>query len=126
VECKKEKVLTEKEITIIKNIANTSKLNGKDFINFGVDMNAPFKLYDAVGCEKCNRTGYKGRMGIFEAIQKDAEIEKVIIENPSEREIKLIAAKQRSLSMREDGIIKVIKGITSMEEVASVVDLLEP
>jgi type II secretory ATPase GspE/PulE/Tfp pilus assembly ATPase PilB-like protein len=65
-------------------------------------------------------------MGIFEAIQKDAEIEKVIIENPSEREIKLIAAKQRSLSMREDGIIKVIKGITSMEEVASVVDLLEP
>jgi type IV pilus assembly protein PilB len=126
VDCKKEKTLTEKEITIIKNIADTSKSNGKDFINFGVDMNTTFRLYDAVGCEKCNRTGYKGRMGIFEAIQKDAEIEKVIIENPSEREIKLIAAKQRSLSMREDGIIKVIKGITSMEEVASVVDLLEP
>ncbi len=126
IDCKKEKVLTEKEITIIKNIAGNSKSNGKDFINYGVDMNAPLKLYDAVGCEKCSGTGYKGRMGIFEAIQKDAEIEKIIIENPSEREIKKIAAKQRSLSMREDGIIKAIKGITSMEEVAGVVDLLEP
>jgi type IV pilus assembly protein PilB len=123
--CKKEKILTEKETQIIKNIADTSKLNGKDFINYGVDTKAPLKLYDPVGCEKCNNTGYKGRMGIFEAIQKDAEIERIIIENPSEREIKLIAAKQKSLSMREDGIIKAIKGITSMEEVASVVDLLE-
>ena len=124
-ECKKEKVITEKEMVIIKNISEVSKSNGKDFLNYGVDMNAPIKIYEAVGCDKCNRTGYQGRIGIFEAIKNDKDIEKVIIENPSEREIKAIEAKQGSLSMREDGIIKVLKGITSLDEVASVVDLNE-
>jgi len=124
-DCKKEKEIKEEEMKIIKNINDTAKSNNKDFIKYGVDMNAPLKMYEAVGCDKCNKTGYKGRMGIFEAIQNDKNIEKIIIENPSEREIKAIQAKQGSLSMREDGIIKVLKGITSLEEVKSVVDLLE-
>ena len=123
--CKKEKFITEEEMKIIKNISDVSKSNNKDFINYGVDINSPIKIYEAVGCDECNKTGYKGRMGIFEAIQNDAAIEEIIIKNPSEREIKVVAAKQKSLNMREDGIIKVIKGITSMEEVQSVVDLLE-
>jgi type IV pilus assembly protein PilB len=123
--CKKEKAITEEEMSIIKNIAEVAKSNGKDFINYGVDLNAPLKVYEPVGCEQCNKTGYKGRMGIFEAIHNDANIEAIIIKNPSEREIKAVAAKQGSLNMREDGIIKVLKGITSIEEVRSVVDLLE-
>lgn len=123
--CKKEKVINDEEMKIIKNISDNAKSNNKDFIKYGVDMNAPLKMYEAVGCDKCNQTGYKSRMGIFEAVQNDEKIEKVIIENPSEREIKAIQAKQGSLSMREDGIIKVLKGITSLEEVKSVVDLLE-
>jgi len=123
--CKKEKAITEKEMRIIKNISDKAISNGKNFINYGIDMNSPLKLYEPVGCDKCNKTGYKGRMGIFEAIQKDASIERIIIENPSEREIKAVAAKQKSLTMREDGIVKSLKGVTSMEEVASVVDLIE-
>lgn len=123
--CKKEKDITKEEMKIIKNISDFSKGNGKDFINYGIDINATKKIYEAVGCAECNKTGYKGRIGIFEAIQNDANIEAIIIKNPSEREIKAIAAKQKSLSMREDGIIKVLRGITSMDEVKSVVDLLE-
>jgi type IV pilus assembly protein PilB len=123
--CKKEKVLTKEEINTIKIISEKAKSNEKDFINYGVDMGAPIKVYESVGCLSCNKTGYSGRMGIFEAIQNDENIEKIIIENPSEREIKAIQAKQGSLSMREDGIIKVLKGITSLDEVASVVDLNE-
>ncbi|HLP86887.1 MAG TPA: type II/IV secretion system protein [Candidatus Paceibacterota bacterium] len=123
--CKKEKIANEEEAQVIKNIENVAKGNNKDFSNYGVDTNAELKIYEAVGCDKCNKTGYKGRMGIFEAIHNDANIEQLIIKNPSEREIKGAAAKQKSLSMREDGIIKVLKGITSMEEVKSVVDLLE-
>jgi type IV pilus assembly protein PilB len=123
--CKKEKILTDEDIKIIKMVIDKAKENNKDFANFGIDMNSPFKVYESVGCEQCNKTGYKGRMGIFEAIHNSAEIEEIINKNPSEREIKNIQAKQGSLSMREDGIVKVLKGITSMEEVASVVDLLE-
>ena len=124
-ECKKEKVITERENILMRKIIDEAKSNNKDLSGAGIDVDAPFKIYEAVGCDKCNKTGYKGRMGIFEAIQKDASIERIIIENPSEREIKAVSAKQKSLTMREDGIVKALKGITSMEEVASVVDLLE-
>jgi type IV pilus assembly protein PilB len=70
-------------------------------------------------------TGYKGRIGIFEAIKTDEAIEKIIPQNPSEREIKKIARGQGILSMRQDGIVKILNGITSFEEVESVVDLNE-
>jgi len=124
-DCKKEKEITEKENNIIKNILSGAQKNNKDFSKYGIDLNAPMKIYESVGCDKCNKTGFSGQMGLFEAIYNDAEIEKIIPQNPSEREIKKIAARQGTLDMREDGIIKVLKGITSLEEVGSVVDLLE-
>ncbi len=124
-DCKKEKGITEKEIKIIKNILDEAKGNNKDFSTYGVDVNAPYKIFEAVGCDKCNHTGYAGQMGIYEAIYNDAEIEKIIPLNPSEREIKKIAAHQGTLNMREDGIVKVLKGITSLEEVGGAVDLIE-
>ena len=83
------------------------------------------KIYAQVGCDKCNDIGYKGRIGIFEAIKTDEAIEKIMPENPSEREIKKVASAQGILSMRQDGLVKVLNGITSLEEVQSVVDLNE-
>jgi type II secretory ATPase GspE/PulE/Tfp pilus assembly ATPase PilB-like protein len=88
-------------------------------------MTQGIKIYEAVGCSECNNTGYKGRMGIFEAIHNDASIEAIITKNPSEREIKAVAENQGSLNMREDGIVKILKGITSYDEVGSVVDFYE-
>ncbi len=120
--CKKEKVVTEQESSIIKKIADNAKTCGKDFTSYGIDMSAPYKLYEAVGCSECNGTGYKGRMGVFEAIHNDASIEAIIPKNPSEREIKEVASHQGTLDMKEDGIVKILKGITSFEEVGGVVD----
>jgi type IV pilus assembly protein PilB len=101
------------------------KEEGKSLSNYNINPDAPIKIFSAVGCEKCNMTGYKGRMGIFEAIKTDEEIEKIMPENPSEREIKKVASHQGILSMRQDGIVKILNGITSFEEVKSVVDLNE-
>lgn len=123
--CKKEKPFTDKEKNLVLDILNKAKNNGKDIDNYGVDMSKEFITYEAVGCDKCNHTGYHGRIGIFEAIKTDEGIEKIIPLNPSEREVKKIANTQGTLNLREDGIIKVLKGITSLEEVASVVDLAE-
>jgi len=80
--------------------------NNKDFINYGIDLNIPFKVYAPTGCGECNNTGYDGRIGIFEAIHNSDEIEKAIINNPSEREIKKTAEYQGYLNMEEDGIFK--------------------
>ena len=52
-------------------------------------------------------------------------MEKIMPENPSEREIKKVASAQGILSMRQDGVVKILNGITSFEEVQSVVDLNE-
>lgn len=123
--CKKEKVMTDEETKVIKSIQEVALAHKKDFVDYGVDTKNPFKIYEAVGCPECNNTGYKGRMGIFEAVYNDAKIEEIIPKNPSEREIKEVAANQGYLDMKEDGIIKVLKGITSYEEVGSVVDFYE-
>ncbi len=81
------------------------------------------KMWAPVGCDKCNNTGYKGRVGIYEAIQADAAIEKIVRENPSEREIEEAARPQGIPNMVQDGIVKILTGITSLEELERVVDI---
>lgn len=81
------------------------------------------KVWHAVGCDKCHKTGYKGRVGIFEAIMGDASIEEIVESNPSEREVKKAAAGQNLLDMTQDGIIKVLRGVTTIDELNRVVDM---
>ncbi|MCX6752541.1 MAG: ATPase, T2SS/T4P/T4SS family [Candidatus Nomurabacteria bacterium] len=123
--CKKEKAPTEKEAQTIKTVMESIKAEGKNLSNYNINPDAPIKLFSIVGCEKCNMLGYKGRIGIFEAIKTDEAIEKIMPANPSEHEIKKVARAQGILSMRQDGIVKILNGITSLEEVQSVVDLNE-
>lgn len=123
--CKVVKETTEEQKKIIEKTVADAKAHGKDFAEYGADISKGITIYTAVGCALCNNTGYKGRLGIFEAIQNDAAIEAIIPKNPSEREIKEVAANQGTLTMTEDGIVKVLTGITSFEEVGSVVDFYE-
>lgn len=126
VECKKEKsVIDPRDEKQIREILEHAISVGKSIAEYNIDPKGPFKLYDAVGCDKCNNTGYNGRAGIYEAILSTEEIEKIITNFPSERDIKIAAESQGILFMREDGIIKALQGITSIEEVRSVVDLEE-
>ncbi len=79
------------------------------------------KMWVAVGCDKCNNTGYKGRIGVYEAIRTDAQVENAVEMNPSEREIWTAAKGQGLLTMKQDGVIKVLQGITSLEELERVI-----
>ncbi|MFA6324714.1 MAG: GspE/PulE family protein [Candidatus Paceibacterota bacterium] len=123
--CKKETVPNDEESKTIKMIMDNIKEEGKSLTNYNINPDAPIKIFSPIGCEKCNMLGYTGRIGIFEAIRTDEAIEKIIPENPSEREIKKVAATQGILSLRQDGIVKILNGITSFEEVKGVVDLNE-
>ncbi len=75
------------------------------------------------GCPACNSRGYKGRIGIYEAIFMDKHIEEVLRTKPSEHEIASVARAQGVPTMQEDGVIKVLHGITSLDELERVVDL---
>jgi type IV pilus assembly protein PilB len=83
----------------------------------------PEFLYRPVGCDKCTLTGYKGRISIYEGILMDASIEQTIRENPGERDIREAAVAQGILDMRQDGVLKVMKGVTSLEEVDRIIGL---
>lgn len=75
------------------------------------------KLYRAQGCEVCNNTGYKGRVGIYEVMIINTEIEKLVLEHGTSSEILGAALEDGMITMLQDGILKALKGITSMDEV---------
>jgi len=78
------------------------------------------RFYKAVGCDKCSREGYQGRVGIYELLEISSDIAQLILDNASGIEIKKQASKNGMLSMIQDGCIKARKGITSLEEVLRV------
>ena len=125
VHCKKEKIAEGEQLDIIKKVMQNAKEHNKDFSKYGIEETEKIKVFESAGCTECNNTGYHGRIGIFETIYNDEKIEKIIPNNPSEREIREIASHQGYLNMKEDGVLKILKGITSYDEVTDVVDLYE-
>ena len=75
------------------------------------------KLYRPKGCPRCHNLGYKGRIGIFEVMTMNETIEKLILEMGSEQEIAQAALESGMMTMAQDGILKAIEGVTSLEEV---------
>ncbi|PIR91488.1 hypothetical protein COX74_00940 [bacterium (Candidatus Gribaldobacteria) CG_4_10_14_0_2_um_filter_41_16] len=74
-------------------------------------------VFQAVGCAKCNNSGYSGRVGIFESLEINDDLAELILNKSGEREIFAVARKQGMFTMEEDGVIKALEGITSLEEV---------
>ncbi|HTR18517.1 MAG TPA: GspE/PulE family protein [Candidatus Paceibacterota bacterium] len=75
------------------------------------------------GCEKCGGLGYKGRIAVVEVILMDHEIEDCVRHSSSEREIWAAAKHQKIRRMAQDGAVKVLQGVTALEELGRVVDL---
>ena len=74
------------------------------------------------GCEVCNFTGYKGRLGLYEAFLVDSELERYILTNPPVSSIREMAIKKGMVTMYQSGLIDIALGITTFEEVARVVE----
>ena len=119
--CKIETLSSERESKIITNILGEMTMSQKDSI---YKPAATYKVYTAntVGCDKCH-SGYKGRIGIFEGIVMNKKVEETAITSGGERDIAEAANDQGIPTMREDGVVKILDGITSFEEVRDVVDL---
>lgn len=115
--CKKKSSVSPKDSLLIENVL--ASIKDKSFLE-GLEPN---NIYEAVGCTECNFTGYKGRTGIYEAIVTNEKVEEVVISNPSEREIGKAAEDQGIPDMLQDGVIKILHGITSLDELGRVIDL---
>jgi len=76
------------------------------------------KIKKGKGCNACNNTGYKGRCGLYEVMEVDDEIKDLILVGASSLELKKKAIERGMLTLRRSGLVKVMQGVTTLEEVA--------
>ncbi|NDK07755.1 type II secretion system protein GspE [Candidatus Gracilibacteria bacterium] len=111
--CKVEKNKTPQETALIK-----AMMEEIDMKNISTDS---MKLYQGTGCEICNKSGYKGRVGIYEIIHINENIRDMIRLTQKSEDIIKAAKETGFISMKEDGILKAMKGYTTIEEVLRVI-----
>lgn len=115
--CKKKENLDRGSIKIIEEVTKTVALESER-----KKMNIPKQVYRPVGCKRCNKVGYSGRIGVFEVLKITEELAKLILTKPSEDQIAKLAKDQGMITMKQDGIAKVLAGLTSIEEVLRVAE----
>jgi len=112
-DCKK-KIKPKKEIKdmLLKELENLPLLVKKY-----VKIPKVFYTYTAVGCKKCNGAGYTGRIGVFEVLEMTDQLSEITLREPSEVTIEQEAKRQGMITMKQDGVLKILEGITTVEEV---------
>jgi type IV pilus assembly protein PilB len=86
----------------------------------GFRAGADVEAYEAVGCARCNQSGYRGRTGLYSVMAMSESIRDLTITGAPEAEIARVAREEGMLTLRENGLLKVREGLTSIEEVARV------
>ncbi|MGS0741719.1 type IV-A pilus assembly ATPase PilB [Glaciimonas sp. GG7] len=81
------------------------------------DLDGVWTTYKPLGCERCNGTGYKGRVGIYQIMPMTESIERIILAHGTALEIEAQAKREGVRTLRESGLIKVKQGLTSLEEI---------
>ncbi|HUT70449.1 MAG TPA: type II secretion system ATPase GspE [Desulfatiglandales bacterium] len=89
-------------------------------IGISAEMCTGKELYRGTGCEGCINTGYRGRSGIFELMILDDQIKNLILKTSDSNAIKRLAVEQGMVTLRQDGALKVVNGLTTVEEVLRV------
>jgi len=106
--CKKAKTATPEECKIL-----------------GADAKNPPKIYTHVGCEHCAHIGYKGRIGILEILPIDRTMDEFIAQNSTRKAMMDYALSKGFVSMVEDGIAKILAGVTDLDELINTIDMTE-
>ncbi len=114
--CKKEIVPKKKTKDLIMKEISALPL----LIKEKIDVKKGFKIWEAKGCKKCNNSGFSGRIGMFESLSMTSQLSDIIFKKPTEDEIVKEAKRQEMITIRQDGILKVLKGITTIEEIIRV------
>ena len=96
-----------------------SSAAGKDLSTDNHGIKRLFKAHDN-GCDSCNHTGYKGRIGIYEVLKNDESVQRLIVSSASSESIEQQAVKDGMVKMQLDGLIKALRGETTIGEVLRV------
>jgi len=116
--CKKKVKASEDDRKFILNAVERMSVS----IQKKIKIPKPLYIFEPKGCEKCNNKGYSGRVGIFEIIEMTDNLSNIILKNPDKVKILEEARNQKMILMEEDGILKVLKGITTIKEIMRVTE----
>ncbi len=86
----------------------------------GIRVGTEVEAYEPVGCGRCNGSGYRGRVGIYSVMSLSERLKEMTISRATEPEIAGVAREEGMLTLREDGVVKIRAGVTSLEEVLRV------
>ena len=106
--CKESYTPTDRELKMLKGLSQ------------GTNATVPEVMYHGEGCDKCGKTGYKGRKGIFEIFKVDDTIQRLIFDHAPATLLRQRAREMGMRTLREDGMLKVASGMTSLQEVLRV------
>ena len=85
-------------------------------------LSTDFYIWETDGCKKCKNSGFSGRRAVFETLEMTKSLSEIILGEPSEQRIKMEARRQGIITMKQDGIIKALQGVTTIEEVLRVAE----
>jgi type IV pilus assembly protein PilB len=122
-ECKKE--ITPKPVIrdmILRDVENIPAISKKEFFKNQEFNPKSISVWEPKGCKKCNFKGYSGRVGVFEVLSMTDELAEIIAKEPSEARIWEEAKRQGMITMKQDGILKAMAGLTSIEEIIRVAE----
>ena len=105
--------------TILSNKIITSSFD-ENVLDLIQNINENIYVYRPVGCKKCKNKGYTGRTGLYEVLEMTRNLAEIVSKNPTEGDILKEARAQGMVTMEEDGVLKVLEGITSLEEIMRV------
>ncbi|HEX7246024.1 MAG TPA: ATPase, T2SS/T4P/T4SS family [Solirubrobacterales bacterium] len=86
----------------------------------GLRVGGEIEAYEPVGCPRCNQSGYRSRVGLYSVMRLSEGIKEMVVSGSPEAEIGVVAREEGMLELREDGLLKVRSGMTSLEEVLRV------
>ena len=89
----------------------------------GIETDSAAKIFRPVGCSRCNHRGYRGRTAIMEILHMDADMDELVARRATPRELREAAAAKNFRSLADEGVQRVLDGITSLAEVARAIDL---
>ena len=119
--CKEEMHVPDNVVVKIKEALNG--VSDKEKRKYGLDPEAPFKFYHGKGCKECGGLGLKGRLALYEAIDIDHEMQDLITqEDGNMPKVEKLARKKGFITLKQDGILKMLLGLTSLAELERVTE----
>ncbi|MDH4330303.1 MAG: GspE/PulE family protein [Candidatus Moranbacteria bacterium] len=118
--CKTEEKLPTEFYGKIKTLVH--EIEDSEIKKYGIDLSKGIKFYYGAGCEECGNTGLKGRLAIYECFNVDNDARDAITSTDRDRALRNVSNKQKMLSMKQDGILKALLGMTTLAEVERITE----